>query len=326
MKFKNVRKYVTLLACAIAIPFGASAEPIKIVLGDTAQAINAVAINAMIEQKIDQKHGISVEYKLYPTIDGLFTAIRGGDVNVGFGGWTAFAQFRQKGAPITMIFPVGRGSTLDVLVPADSSIKTFADLKSKRIGSYAGPAGTATVLLRVLAKTKGFDPAEASLLQFGNGSLLMTLVERNDIDAALVFDPIATKAIASGKFRSVGGLANLYKDEFKEDFLWIGLAMHDSFAAKHPDAGAKFVKAWLEAIDYVKKNPTAFASFAKQFGLDDAGTKLLAERVLSDFVTTWNEKYIKDLNNFAKVAREVVGPGFLEEVPASTFTTKYAPN
>jgi ABC-type nitrate/sulfonate/bicarbonate transport system substrate-binding protein len=82
----------------------------------------------MIDQGIDKKYGLAAEYRAYPTLDGLFTAIRGKDVDVGFGGWTAIAQFRGKGMPVTMIFPVGRGVTVDVIVPTDSPIKSIADL------------------------------------------------------------------------------------------------------------------------------------------------------------------------------------------------------
>ena len=78
-------------------------------IGDLAQSLNEIASRVMIDQGIDSKYGIAAEYRAYPTLDGLFTAIRGKDVDVGFGGWTAIAQFRSKGFPVTMIFPVGRG-------------------------------------------------------------------------------------------------------------------------------------------------------------------------------------------------------------------------
>src|SRR5687768_144630 len=131
----------TAVLIGIAISAAAFAqEPVKIRLGDPAQSLNAIASQSMIRQGFDKKHGIAVQYVTYPTLDGLFTAIRGKDVDVGFAGWTAIAQFRSKGAPLTMIFPVGRGVSLDVLVPANSPANSLADLKGKKIGSYAGAA------------------------------------------------------------------------------------------------------------------------------------------------------------------------------------------
>ena len=106
-----------ILGLALACVSAHAADPVPIKLGDLAQSLNGVASNVMIAQGFDKKNGIAVEYTVYPTLDGLFTAIRGKQVDIGFGGWTAFAQFRSKNLPVTLIYPVGRGVSLDVLVP-----------------------------------------------------------------------------------------------------------------------------------------------------------------------------------------------------------------
>jgi NitT/TauT family transport system substrate-binding protein len=303
-----------------------SQELVKLRLGDPAQSLNAIASQTMIKQGFDKKHGISVEYVTYPTLDGLFTAIRGKAVDIGFGGWTAFAQFRSKGAPITMIFPVGRGISLDVVVPANSPIKSLADLNGKKIGSYAGAAGTATVLLRVLtSKYFGYDPGKTNHLQYAGAALLPELLAKGDLDAVLLFDPIAVRAIASGRFKTIGNLASLYKEKVGEDFLWIGYATNDDVMAKHPEALKAFNKAWLESIAYVKANPSVFEPVAKQLGLDEAGAKLLRERVIADYVTEWTQKDIASFKKFRDLANEVMGAGFLDDLPEAAFTTKFNP-
>jgi NitT/TauT family transport system substrate-binding protein len=140
-------------AIAILAACGPASAQVKVQIGDLAQSLNEIASRVMIDQGIDRKYGIAVEYRAYPTLDGLFTAIRGKDVDIGFSGWTAIAQFRSKGFPVTMVFPVGRGVTVDVIVPAASPIKSIAELKGKKVGTFAGAAGTATVLFRVVASS-----------------------------------------------------------------------------------------------------------------------------------------------------------------------------
>jgi ABC-type nitrate/sulfonate/bicarbonate transport system substrate-binding protein len=325
---KSIKSLVALVASAFAIyaPGALAQAPVKVQLGDLAQALNSIASNVMIQQGFDKKHGIALEYTTYPTLDGLFTAIRGKQVDVGFGGWTAFAQFRSKGFPVTMFFPIGRGVTLDVIAPKGSTFKSLADLKGRKVGSYAGAAGTATVLFRVLTtRYYGYDPAKTNDLQYAGPGLLPSLVEKNEVAAALLFDPLAAKAISTGPFRSIANLADVYKEKVGEDFLWIGVASNDDFIAKHPAALSGFVRAWIDSVAYVKANPAVFDPYAKALGLDAAGTKILRDRVLADYTTTWNDGTIKALGNFAKMANEVMGGGFLDEVPAAAFTTRFNP-
>jgi NitT/TauT family transport system substrate-binding protein len=316
----------------LAIIFGvlAASSPayaqVKVQIGDLAQSLNEIGSRTMIDQGIDRKYGITAEYRAYPTLDGLFTAIRGKDVDVGFAGWTAIAQFRSKGFPVTMIFPVGRGVTVDVIVPVASPIRSIADLKGKKVGSFAGAAGTATVLFRVItSEFHGFDPAKTSDLQFAGPGLLPTLLDKGEIDAAVMFDPLAAKLESSGKYRSIGNLADAYKAGTGDDFLWIGYATNDDFMRKEPEALTNFTRAWLETIDYVKSHPEVFEAYGKKYGLEPAAVALLRERVLADYTTTWNDGRIVSLRRFANLANKVMGGGYLDTVPDSAFSTRFDP-
>ncbi|GAA5120434.1 ABC transporter substrate-binding protein [Alloalcanivorax gelatiniphagus] len=323
----TVRLALSLLMVAFgSLALGARADDTPIRLADMAQSLNGIASQVMIDQQLDHKHGVDVTYKGYPTLDGLFNAIRGKQVDMGFGGWTGFAQFRAQGFPVVNVFPVGRGATLDVLVPVDSELQSLADLKGKRVASYAGAAGTATVLLRVVLNDfYQFDPASTGDLQYVGPGIIPALLDSGDVDAGLLFDPLATKAIASGKYRSIGNLGDIYKEETGDDFLWISLATNDDFADANPEAVAGFLQAWLEAVEYVKAHPAVFQAYGEKLGLDQAGIDMLAERVIRDYATTWNEQYIDGLKAFADRASRVMDKGFLDQLPADAFSTQYAP-
>lgn len=317
---------IGILAVATLAACGAASAQVKVQIGDLAQSLNEIASRAMIDQGIDRKYGIAAEYRAYPTLDGLFTAIRGKDVDVGFGGWTAIAQFRSKGFPVTMVFPVGRGVTVDVIVPAASPIKSITELKGKKVGTFAGAAGTATVLFRVIAsKFHGFDPGKTGDLQFAGPGLLPALLDKGEIDAAVMFDPIAAKLIGSGKYRSIGNLADAYKAGTGDDFLWIGYSTNDDFIKSNPEALTNFTRAWLEAIEYVKSNPAVFEAYGKKYGLEPAAVALLRDRVIADYTTTWNNSIIASLRRFGEMANDVMGAGYLDSVPAAAFSTKFDP-
>ncbi|GAA5120497.1 ABC transporter substrate-binding protein [Alloalcanivorax gelatiniphagus] len=315
-----------LVATLCTLALNARADDTEIRIGDMAQSLNGIASHVMIDQGLDHKYGVDLKYKGYPTLDGLFNAIRGKQVDVGFGGWTGFAQFRAQGFPVFNIYPVGRGTSLDVLVPADSDIHKLEDLKGKRVASYAGAAGTATVLLRVVLNDfYQFDPAKDGNLQYVGPGIIPTLLDSGDIDAGLLFDPLATKAIASGKYRSIGNLGDIYKEKTGDDFLWIALATNDDFAEAHPEALSGFLKGWVEAVAYVKSHPQVFQAYGEKLGLDQAGIDMLAERVTRDYATTWNEQYIDGLKAFAERANRVMDKGYLDELPDDAFSTRFVP-
>lgn len=316
----------SIIAAAVLVTCGTAHAQVKIQIGDLAQSLNEIGSRVIIDQGLDKKYGFAAEYRAYPTLDGLFTAIRGKDVDIGFGGWTAIAQFRGKGIPVTMVFPVGRGVTVDVIVPAASPIKSIAELKGKKVGSFAGAAGTATVLFRVIAsKFHGFDPGKTGDLQFAGPGLLPALLEKGEIDAAVMFDPLAAKLEGSGKFRSIGNLADAYKAGTGDDFLWIGYSTNDDFIAAQPEAIKNFTRAWLEAIEYIKKNPEVFEAYGKKYQLEPAAIALLRDRVIADYTTKWDDATIESLKRFATMANEVMGGGYLDTVPPAAFSTKFDP-
>lgn len=324
-------KPIKQMACVWLAALGMAAasatlaqQPVTVRLADAAQSQNGIASQAIIDLGLDQKYGFKLEYSAYPTLDGLFNAIRGKQADIGFGGWTAFSQFRTQGFPVTSIFPVGRGTSLDILVPVNSPIKTIDDLKGRKVGSYAGAAGTATVLFRVItSKYYGFDPGKTGHLQYAAPGLLTKLMSDGELDAVLLFDPLAARAIASGQFRVIGNLSELYRQKSGREFLWITYATNDDFAAKHPEVLTNFNRAWQEAVAHVMKNDKPIDDYAAKIGMDAAGAKLLRERIRADYVLTWNDEYIRNITTFAPDAREVMGAGFLETVPPASFSTRF---
>jgi ABC-type nitrate/sulfonate/bicarbonate transport system substrate-binding protein len=309
-----------------AMSIAAQAQDTKITIGGLGQSLSGIAISVMIDKGFDKKHGVAMEYRAFPTLDGAFNALRGEQIHIGSIGTTAAAQFRDKGIPVMMFYPGGRGNSLEVLVKKESPYQTLGDLKDKNIASYAGAAGTGTVLLRVLTKRYfGYDPAATGKLRFGGAALLPTLLDKGDIDAALLFDPVVAKSLASGKYRSIGNLPDIYKEKSGQDFLWVGFTTHDSFAKKNPEALRGFVKAWIETVEYVKRTPSVFDDYLKKMGFDDELVAILRDRISSDYVIGWNQAAIDELRNFAEFSRAVMGPGYLDHFPPEAYSLDYAP-
>jgi len=84
-------------------------------------------------------------------------------------------------------------------VMGGKGVQRFADLKGKKVGTFSGAAGTATVLFRVIAsKFYGFDPGKTGDMQFAGPGLLPALLDKGEIDR-MIND--ATQHAAEDKLR-----------------------------------------------------------------------------------------------------------------------------
>ena len=109
---------IGIFATVMLATCSAATAQVKVRIGDLAQSLNEIGSRVMIDQGIDKKYGIAAEYKAYPTLDGLFTAIRGKDVDVGF--WApAEAGARKRPTPtraaMTIPTPLRTGGILQQL-------------------------------------------------------------------------------------------------------------------------------------------------------------------------------------------------------------------
>jgi ABC-type nitrate/sulfonate/bicarbonate transport system substrate-binding protein len=140
-----------------------------------------------------------------------------------------------------------------------------------------------------------------------------------------MFDPLAAKLIGSGKYRSIGNLADAYKAGTGNDFLWIGYSTNDDFMRSQPEALTNFTRAWLEAVDYVKSHPAVFEAYGKKYGLEPAAIALLRERVIADTRRPGTMPASRPSGASPRWPTSVMGGGYLDTVPATAFSTQFDP-
>lgn len=215
------------------------------------------------------------------------------------------------------------------VVPEASPIKTFNDLKGKKIGSTP-PGSTMHALVgAILQGNYNFAPTEIQQIPSGEAQLL-TFLQRGEIDAALM-RTITLKTFGSqAKLRSLGSVPDEWKKLIKADsppMLGVGV-VDTAFAAAHPDVVVKFIVANIKATQWGAKNPDKVAAIlARRLQMTDADAKV--------FAATWNNTYIasfdeadmasllkmaeifKASDNFpGTVGRDVFLPDFYKEAKA----------
>jgi NitT/TauT family transport system substrate-binding protein len=113
------------------------------------------------------------------------------------------ARLRNDGRKVKFLpFSATEGA---VMVPADSPIRTIADLTGKRIGVSGGALDKSWLMLRAHARqTTGVDLATGSAPSYGASPLLMNKLASGELDAALLYWNFCARLEAKGFRRLVG--------------------------------------------------------------------------------------------------------------------------
>ncbi|CZT36107.1 sulfonate ABC transporter substrate-binding protein [Rhizobium sp. 9140] len=161
---------------------------------------------AILEEKLE-KIGYTVEWSEFPAGPQLLEALNVGAVDFGSTGETPPIFAQAAGAPLVYVAhepPAPRGEA--ILVPADSPIKTVADLKGKNVALNKG-SNVHFLLVKALEdaglaytdiKTSFLPPADAR-----------AAFEQGAVDAWVIWDPFQAAAEAAIGARTLRNGENL---------------------------------------------------------------------------------------------------------------------
>ncbi|AVO55946.1 ABC transporter substrate-binding protein [Ectopseudomonas mendocina] len=139
----------SLAALAIAAPLVHAADPTVLRIGDQ----NYYNVRASVEASgVLEGAPYTVDWKHFQSAAPVAEALEAGAVDLGFLGDSGFIFLAAKGAPVKLI-GVSRQNpdTIALLVPKDSTAKSIADLKGKKVAYWPG-AWSQQLTLRALEK------------------------------------------------------------------------------------------------------------------------------------------------------------------------------
>ncbi|GAB4399756.1 MAG: ABC transporter substrate-binding protein [Rhodoferax sp.] len=191
---------------------------------------------------LDKQHGIDLVVVPLASGDASTVALQGGAVDVIVSDWLWVSRQRAQGKPYT--FVTYSNAVGSVVVPANSGIRSVADLKGKKIGISGGPYDKIWTLLRAHAlRNHHLDLTQAATLRFGAPPLLNELIVRGELDAVLNTWPFAARLQAQG-MRSVIGLGDVLKGlGIAQSIPLIGWVFREDWAAQNPALVNQFLAA-----------------------------------------------------------------------------------
>lgn len=256
MKRPVIVAALVLGAAAAATPAFADVRTIRV--GWCAKTISSAAAPFAVATKLGwfERAGLKVELVPLPGSTDCVKLVATRDVQVSLPSVEPLAIIRPQGVKAKFFYTAYQGNIYGLAVPADSPVKSMADLKGKRIG-VTSMASAGVVVARALAKQAGLDPnKDIQIVVAGESAQTAALVLSRQVEALSQFDTQYALAMNAGaklrfldhpeikKFPSNGfvALEDYLKNNRKDAVaLARGYAMGTVFAMANPEAAIRMV-------------------------------------------------------------------------------------
>jgi NitT/TauT family transport system substrate-binding protein len=290
----------------------------------------SLIINTMKNQGFTKKYNLDMTVRKFLNPPAEQAALIQNQVNIGFGGVTTLAIARAQGRKVFFFGMIGDPSN-QIFVKKDSPLKTLADLKGKKLGSFtAKGSATLSILDADAQEVYGLSDFEKQVhIITAPDAALTGLLDKGNIDAVLHGSEATISAKLSGKYRVLADISQDWVKKFDSPPAHLGVATTDSFAKSHCSVMKAFSKALHDALVYVKttKSMAPWTSYAKEVKLTNPrAPQVLKERIGSTFLSVWNEqRKTAEIDLLNKLIPILGKKDFVSEVPDGLFSTEYWP-
>lgn len=281
------------------LKIGAGAAALGFAMPALAQATRKVRVGYLHTLAVDgqiwigmqresfAKQGLDLELRQFNTGLELFQAMIGGSLDMLSTG-AVVSNFPARGQGKVFLINDVEFATAQLWVREDQGIKTFADLKGKRVATTTGT--TAHVFLDTALRANGVDPKDVELLNQRMPEAVTSFIS-GAVPAVALWVPfnIAVREKTPGAKKLVDAGAF-----YPQAAIVGGWAARNDFYDQNRDVCARLVKGWSDANDYFIANPEeALAALQKnnysQVPLGDLKEQYAAQKMFT--AAEWKKLY-----------------------------------
>jgi NitT/TauT family transport system substrate-binding protein len=238
---------------------------------------------AIQQAGLDRKYGINVEIIDFAAPGQQYNMFRSGAADIANGNFIDLLRQRKGGNAVQAIHGFQGYNNVFVVKPS-SSIKEFADLKGRKVGTF-GTTFLDWLIARAAGK-KAFNvdlQTDASLVP-GAPPLLNQFLARGEVDATLQFSSLALAPIARSEQRMLIDMPALMKAAgFRSDLLYLQWMVTEKWARANPEAVARVPAMLNEAYAVLKRDDGLWPALAQRINITDpqivAAYRDLARRI-----------------------------------------------
>lgn len=241
-----------------------AAEPPAIEIGLPNDGLFGLGGQYILDKGLDKKHGFTMKPRWagMPEVQRLLGVQA---LSVGLMTPEAALRANVNGTPIRLIQPY-QTSHMFALVRKESPYRSIEDLKGKPI-ALTPEVTTLYNLFDFIMRKRGVKiETEFQLKKLAGPPLIIGVLEKGEVEAAILWEAHVSRLLTSGKYRLIMGL----RDEMSKllnvkvlPVIW--LAALEPWVKANPDGVAKLRAAWTEAYRRVQQDETHFRKHAKQF-------------------------------------------------------------
>jgi ABC-type nitrate/sulfonate/bicarbonate transport system substrate-binding protein len=201
-----------------------------------------------IDAKTWQQENIDLAVSAFRGDAQMQQALTAGAVDVAVGSGPGLG-FRAKGVPaIGVAAMYGPPANLALTVLSRSSIRTFADLKGKRIGVTT--LGSLTEwLTRKLSQQQGWGPEGIHVMPLGTVPARLAAMERGELDGMVIEAATGYELEEQNKGRNI-----LLFGDIEKHFYTHVIFATDEMIEKRPEQLRRFLRAWFKTVAFMRAN------------------------------------------------------------------------
>lgn len=168
-------------------------------------------VPAVIQQfGLDKKYGLALELIDFTAPGQQYAMFRADAVDVSAGNFVDLLRQRKAGVGMRAFRGFQGYSNLIVTKP-DSAIKTFNDLRGKKVGEFGTTFLDWLIVRAAGKKAHNLDLEKDAELVQGAPPLLNQFLAKGDVDATLQFSSLSLAPLAQGQQRTVVAMPDLMK-------------------------------------------------------------------------------------------------------------------
>jgi NitT/TauT family transport system substrate-binding protein len=250
-RIKGVLAIIVAVMTIVVAPSVARAQTKLVVqLGNTAPTLMSIDLYIADKAGFFKEEGLDVDLRYSPNASQTAQIVASGGADIGRLSYEPLLFGYDKGLRGRIFYGLFTHFMYYVALPEDSSIKTVADLRGKKIG-VTNVGSASIIVLNSMLRQAGLRPDDVTLVPVGVGDLAMTMLQSKRVDALMLYDSFYSAIVAAGM-----PLRYIY-DPIIANFGNTGYFATDKIIAQKGDALARFSRSIAKATVFLFANPEA---------------------------------------------------------------------